>query len=769
MSPPSTRRWPLYCLGAVCVCLAALAIRGAVGWYGHPIASVFVDPGGIVSNLGLSRIEAQQAGLRFPDLILEVDGTPLVSRPNVPRARAWDEAVERAFRAGRPDVEAKVLTHAGVRTLRLKVRPLEPVSWWLYGGSLLFAGVLYVAAGLIALWASPRNALARTFGKVGISTGVLLGLTFDFHTTRTLAPVFLVAFAMVPVSWFTLAFRLPDDAPLFRHLPHLERWTDLLGIVVAGSFLFLYWSGHETKWLQDAWSPALMGSFLVFAGTFLIRFIKARGVRRDRLRALLISVAPPHLVLGALFVPTFRDDAGEALSFGTLSLFPLATAYAFIRYDLWGSRALLSRVLTRLGVAAVACTIAIIFGTALAAQSGVPFGGALLAAGVGGALAAVMVVAALGAADRHVFASRLSYKPTVEQLSEELISITSPEDVARAVERTIRRWLPCKLVELSLLPQASLGPTSSPPEQLEWPAAPSDEQLTLTVAFGGVALGRLRVGEKDHSALFTEDDIDLLRTIVNQGALALAHAYAYLELEARRREQAAAWRDERAALVETVAAEIAHEIRYPLNFFRSVFDRKGRPLDEEDFDIGREEVERLERLVSGLRRLATHSVERQTVRVVALCERVETLLRDALGERRLQLSVPVKAEIRCDPDQTTQILVNLVANGLQAAGDEGTVGIAWAQGPVETQLVVWDTGPGFEGDPARLFAPWYTTKPKGTGLGLAITHRLVRAHGWSITAQRRDSRTLFAITIRAEDVGARRNSGSDSNRSAEVA
>jgi len=65
------------------------------------------------------------------------------------------------------------------------------------------------------------------------------------------------------------------------------------------------------------------------------------------------------------------------------------------------------------------------------------------------------------------------------------------------------------------------------------------EQLSLIVEFGGVRLGRLRVGEKSGKALFTQDDLDLLQTIVNQGALALAHAYAYRELEARRREQAA--------------------------------------------------------------------------------------------------------------------------------------------------------------------------------------------------------------------------------------
>src|SRR5262249_22463724 len=162
----------------------------------------------------------------------------------------------------------------------------------------------------------------------------------------------------------------------------------------------------------------------------------------------------------------------------------------------------------------------------------------------------------------------------------------SPDEVARAIERTIRRWLPCEFVQLSLLP----GPrrdASAPGEAqpLDRPLDGDVEHLSLLVEFGGVRLGRLRVGEKAGNALFTEDDLDLLQTIANQGALALAHAYAYRELEAVRREQAAAWKDERAAVVETVAAEIAHEIRYPINFFRSVFGTGSRQLDSEDVDI----------------------------------------------------------------------------------------------------------------------------------------------------------------------------------------
>ena len=68
------------------------------------------------------------------------------------------------------------------------------------------------------------------------------------------------------------------------------------------------------------------------------------------------------------------------------------------------------------------------------------------------------------------------------------------------------------------------------------------------------------------------------------------------------------------------------------------------------------------------------------------------------------------------------------------------------------ELVVWDEGPGFEGDASRLFAPWFTTKVRGTGLGLAITQRIVRAHGWRVDAVRSEGRTRFIVAIPSSDV-----------------
>jgi signal transduction histidine kinase len=417
-----------------------------------------------------------------------------------------------------------------------------------------------------------------------------------------------------------------------------------------------------------------------------------------------------------------------------------------VRHDLWGSRALVSRVLARFLVGAIACVVALGIGAAFAASLGVPFRAAFLAAAAGALSAAPLVYLAMRAVERRLFPAAERYKPTIEQLSEDLASTKDPREIAVSVERTVRRWLACDRVAFHT---AGGGNGETTPD-----AIVEADDLTIPARFGGRTLGVLAVGPKRGAALFTTDDLDLLRTIANQAALALAHAHNYMELEERRQQQAAAWQAERLALVETLAAEIAHEVRYPINFFRSVFRRDANRghLDEEEIDIGCEEVERLERLVSGLRRVVSHRVERRVLRLTGLSGRVEMLLRDALRGRTLRVDVPDDMALRCDPDQATQALTNLVSNAVDATGPDGSIGIQWSATARGGELVVWDDGAGFEGSAAQLFVPWFTTKPRGTGLGLAITQRIVRAHGWGIDARRVDGKTHFVVAIPPSDL-----------------
>lgn len=748
-------------LAAVIFCIAA---RDALHWYDRPIPGILVDPGGTISSLGLPSWEGKRLGLKFPSRI-SAAGESALDGGSRDRVIAWDRAVVAA--RSRAYIDAVVETGEQRSEVRLSIAPLEPFAWWVYAGSSLIGGALYVGAALIALWASPRGSLSRAFTKFALAGGLFFMSMFDVHTERVLTPVFFVIFGYFPASIVLLMLNLPEPVPLLQARPVLGRSVEAVGLALGLGMLLVYFTHGDTRGLQTLATLLLGLAFVTFVSGFVYRYARSRDERRATLRALLLSMVPPYaviaisLLLGSLNLLSTLPDV---IVYPALLFAPLASLHAFVRHDLWGSRALLSRVGTNLFVGALTCAAAISAGSALASWMGASFRDALAGASIAGIAAAVFVVLALRLSDVTLFHSRAQYKPTIERLSEELTALTSPEQVAVAIERTVRRWLPCDYIQLTLAP--AQRPASNPPpggadvdktsgaNGLPEPLRSSDAEFRMQVSFGGKPFGWLDAGAKRGGALFTSDDRDLLRTIANHGGLALAHAYAYQELEERRRLQAEAWRGEREALVETVAAEIAHEVRYPINYFRSLFERGARSvsLTADDIDVGREEVDRLERLVSGLKRMAAHRLERTPTQVSELCAHVETLLGDVLKNRRLEIGLGPDATLRCDPDKMTQVLVNLASNALEACGPNGRVGITWRTLGTSGELAVWDDGPGFVGDASRLFAPWYTTKPRGTGLGLAITHRIVRAHAWSISARRNEARTLFTVTVRPEDI-----------------
>lgn len=110
---------------------------------------------------------------------------------------------------------------------------------------------------------------------------------------------------------------------------------------------------------------------------------------------------------------------------------------------------------------------------------------------------------------------------------------------------------------------------------------------------------------------------------------------------------------------------------------------------------------------------------------------------------------------RVDPDQLEQVLLNLIANGLDAclaarSGAAPRLTIRTAGGAGCT-ITVADTGPGLEpADLARIFEPFFTRKPGGTGLGLAVTRRIVEAHGGRVVVQSRPGEgSAFTVVLPA--------------------
>ena len=75
----------------------------------------------------------------------------------------------------------------------------------------------------------------------------------------------------------------------------------------------------------------------------------------------------------------------------------------------------------------------------------------------------------------------------------------------------------------------------------------------------------------------------------------------------------------------------------------------------------------------------------------------------------------------------------------QAMDGQGDITVETRQtkqrGRAFAEISVQDDGPGFQGDAAKIFEPFYTTKTQGTGLGLAVCRTIIEKMGGSIRAE----------------------------------
>ena len=114
---------------------------------------------------------------------------------------------------------------------------------------------------------------------------------------------------------------------------------------------------------------------------------------------------------------------------------------------------------------------------------------------------------------------------------------------------------------------------------------------------------------------------------------------------------------------------------------------------------------------------------------------------------RLEARLPVVIEpspdvtLQADGDQLDQLLINLVANAVDAAlSTGGGVRVRWTQHDDSLELTVEDDGPGLP-DSANLFVPFFTTKQGGTGIGLVLSRQIADQHsGTLVLANRTDAR-----------------------------
>src|SRR6478609_10902346 len=113
--------------------------------------------------------------------------------------------------------------------------------------------------------------------------------------------------------------------------------------------------------------------------------------------------------------------------------------------------------------------------------------------------------------------------------------------------------------------------------------------------------------------------------------------------------------------------------------------------------------------------------------------------------------------VQGDRVQLQQVMLNLIVNAIQSMSgvEDGNRELHISIVSIEPEgvcVAVRDTGHGLRPERlARLFEPFYSTKPDGMGMGLSICRSIIEAHGGRLWATGCEPRgALFQFTIPAD-------------------
>ncbi len=216
-------------------------------------------------------------------------------------------------------------------------------------------------------------------------------------------------------------------------------------------------------------------------------------------------------------------------------------------------------------------------------------------------------------------------------------------------------------------------------------------------------------------------------------------------------------RNERLAGIGFLATGIAHEINNPLSAIAMAAESLIGRLVEAGDEFGKSADDR------ELLKTYLEMIQRQSNRCQQITTRVLDFSRNGLASRQRHDLTKIVSEVldmvghmsrfghhtiefdrsrqhfaEVNAPEIQQVIINLVANGLEAMDTPGTMKISIKEALDEVVLTIEDSGCGMTPHVlANLYEPFFTEKlpgKKGTGLGLSITNRIIADHDGRIEA-----------------------------------
>jgi signal transduction histidine kinase len=265
----------------------------------------------------------------------------------------------------------------------------------------------------------------------------------------------------------------------------------------------------------------------------------------------------------------------------------------------------------------------------------------------------------------------------------------------------------------------------------------------------GRLLGTLAFGTR-RRASFREDELQVMRVVCDQVAMAMERARLIAELQQRAADLAEADRRK-----DEFLAMLAHELRNPLApmlnavHLLRLHDKRENEAEREAIQAMWRQIHHMIRLVDDLldvSRITSGKIylKKEPARLDQVVEHAIQTSRPLIESRRHTLSVSLPPEpiwLLADFTRLAQVIANLLNNAAKYTDEGGSVWLTATREGATIVLRVRDTGIGLSREMlSRVFDLFVQAErgvarsQGGLGLGLTLVRTLVEMHGGSVSA-----------------------------------
>ena len=270
-------------------------------------------------------------------------------------------------------------------------------------------------------------------------------------------------------------------------------------------------------------------------------------------------------------------------------------------------------------------------------------------------------------------------------------------------------------------------------------------RVCVPLLAGGELLGVLMLGDRVGGLLFSEQDLDLLKSVGDQAAACLLNIQLSQRLAQAKQLEA----------FQAMSAFFVHDLKNTGSTLSLML--QNLPVHYQDPQFREDALRGISKTVTHINDVISRlTVLRHELAIQAVDCDLNELVSDTLktqaqppGPELVQELRPLP-RLRLDPAQIQRVLTNLVLNAREALGPGGRIRVETSQRNGWAVLSVSDTGCGISPEFIRhsLFRPFQTTKKRGIGIGMFHSKMIVEAHRGRIEVESQLGRgTSFHVLL----------------------